>query len=372
MVSKACYIAAYRRKLEELAALPDVDLTLVVPPYWRQGRSKAGLEAGYDHGYKMRVENPRFNGSFHFHYYPNLPEIIDAERPDILHMDEEPYDLVTFRGLRAARARGVPALFFTWQNIERAYPPPFRWFEAYAYANTHGAIAGNQDGAAILRHKGYPRPLYVIPQFGIDPEFFAPSTTPLPEQLDAQHPFVIGFAGRLVEEKGLRTLLHAAAGLKGPWVMRLLGDGPFKHELAAEAAGLGMGDRIQFLGAVPSSAVPEHLRGFHVLANPSLTKRGGKTQWKEQFGRSLVEAMACGIPVVGSDSGEIPHVVGDTGLLAPEGDAAALRAHLEQLMSSSDLRRSLAARGRARALALFTHQRIAQQTHQCYRQLLDR
>ena len=67
---------------------------------------------------------------------------------------------------------------------------------------------------------------------------------------------------------------------------------------------------------MPSTLVPERLRTFSVLVQPSLTRRN----WKEQFGRALMEAMACGVPVVGSASAEIPNVVGDAGLVVPEGD----------------------------------------------------
>jgi glycosyltransferase involved in cell wall biosynthesis len=103
-----------------------------------------------------------------------------------------------------------------------------------------------------------------------------------------------------------------------------------------------------------------------VLALPSLTT----TSWKEQFGRVLQEAMACGIPVVGSDSGEIPHVIGDAGLVTPEGDAAALRDALRRLMDDAHLRHDLGHRGRARVLERFTHARVAAATVEVYRRVM--
>ena len=69
------------------------------------------------------------------------------------------------------------------------------------------------------------------------------------------------------------------------------------------------------------------MRRFDVLVGPSLTT----PRWKEQFGRMLVEAMACGVPVIGSDSGEIPHVIGDAGIVVPEGDRVALCAAIARL-----------------------------------------
>jgi glycosyltransferase involved in cell wall biosynthesis len=104
---------------------------------------------------------------------------------------------------------------------------------------------------------------------------------------------------------------------------------------------------------------------WDALALPSLTR----PNWKEQFGRILVEAMASGVPCAGSDSGEIPHVLGDAGLVVPEGDAGALAAALSRLADDPGLRRALAARGRARVLARYTHARIAEKTCAVYRAL---
>jgi glycosyltransferase involved in cell wall biosynthesis len=362
-------VGSYRRKLEELAAL-GVDLTLVTPPYWRTGSQRAAREPGYDQGYRIVEEDPVFNGNFHLHFYRGLPRLLAELRPDLVHIDEEPYDYVTFHALRAAAAAGAKTLFFTWQNLERRYPPPFGWFERYVLARVHGAIAGNQDAAEILRRKGYLRPLYVIPQFGVDPAIFFPAAQAGPEAFTDERPFRIGFSGRLVPEKGLSVLLQAAAQLSGPWELRFLGAGPHRAALEAEAAALGVQQRVRFLGAAASEEVPERLRGFDVLVNPSLTLRRGKSQWKEQFGRSLVEAMACGVPVIGSDSGEIPHVIGDAGLVAPERDAGALAACLRRVQTDAALRHDLAQRGLARALAHFTQRQIAAQTFECYRQLL--
>ena len=91
--------------------------------------------------------------------------------------------------------------------------------------------------------------------------------------------------------------------------------------------------------------------------------------WVEQFGRVLIEAMACGVPVVGADCGEIPNVIGDAGLMFPQNDHAALRAHLDRLMHDDALRADLRARGRARVLERYTMKHIASQTFEVYRSM---
>jgi glycosyltransferase involved in cell wall biosynthesis len=92
--------------------------------------------------------------------------------------------------------------------------------------------------------------------------------------------------------------------------------------------------------------------------------------WKEQFGRVIVEAMASGVPVIGARSGAIPDVIGDSGLLFPEGDVDALATHMARLLTDSALRAALAQKGRARVLAHFTHAQVAAQTVAFYRALL--
>jgi glycosyltransferase involved in cell wall biosynthesis len=111
--------------------------------------------------------------------------------------------------------------------------------------------------------------------------------------------------------------------------------------------------------------MPQFYRQLHVLVLPSQPQ----PNWKEQFGRVLIEAMACGVPVIGSDCGEIPHVIDQAGLVFPAGDVSALRAHLARLQADPALRQILMERGRARVLTHYTHAQIASATAQVYRSL---
>jgi len=314
----------------------------------------------------MVVQPIRFNGSFHVFYFPKLAALLGDLRPDIVHLDEEPYNFATFLSTRQAIIAGVRPIFFTWQNLQRRYPPPFRWFEQWVFRHAVHAIAGNAEAGDVLRRKGYHGSITVIPQFGVDPELFTPAG-PVHDPQGADGIFKIGYAGRLVEEKGLFVLLDALAGLGMRWRLNLFGDGPLRAALPARARALGIGHQVFFHAAVRSVEMPRRLVQLDTLALPSLTR----PNWKEQFGRVLIEAMACGVPVVGSTSGEIPNVVGDAGLLVPEGDSRALRTALERLASDRALRAELGSRGRARVLDRFTHQHVAAQTLAVYRRAVD-
>jgi glycosyltransferase involved in cell wall biosynthesis len=362
MVSKALIVGAYQRKAEEIARR-GVKLTVLIPPSWQDRRGRQVATAHHTEGYTLRTVPLWLNGNFHLHFYPTLARELAQLRPDVLHMDEEPYNLATYRALGVAQRLGISALFFTWQNLLRNYPPPFVWWERANYRRAGHVLAGNQDAAAVLRSKGYSGPLTVLPQFGVDPAIFIPaSASPA-----ADAPLRIGYAGGLLPEKGLDLLLQACAKLQGAWQLTLVGEGESRASLVALAAELGVADRVRFDPRLESHAMPVFYQDLDVFVLPSRTL----PTWKEQFGRVLIEAMSCAVPVVGSTSGEIPHVVGEAGLLFAEGDVDALHSHIERLLDVPELRAKLGQAGRARVLAHYTMQQIAAQTVEVYHALKD-
>ena len=368
LVSKAYVLAAYHRKAEEIAAL-GVDLTLVVPPYWRDERGTMPLEPGEARGYRRVVLPIALNGHYHLHWNRGLARLLGEVRPDIVHIEEEPYNLATFLATAAAGSVGAAPVFFTWQNLNRRYPLPFHLMECYCHRKAAHAIAGTQDAAAVLRAKGYRGPTAVIPQVGVDPQSFSPAEQQPAENRAADFPrdgFVVGYVGRLMPEKGVDLLLQALAGLTAPWSLLVLGSGPEKEKLRRLADELAIAERVEFLPPVPSCQLPDHLRRLSCLVLPSRSL----PNWREQFGRVLVEAMACGVPVIGSTCGEIPNVIGDAGLTFSEGNVEGLRQALCQLQQEPGLRTRLAGAGRQRVLEQFTQAQVAQATVTVYERVL--
>lgn len=383
MLSKACVVGAYQRKLEEIGACPEIQLTVAVPSAWRDERGLTHLERAYTHGYELVVEPIAFNGSFHLHFFPRFGQLLERLRPDIVHLDEEPYNFATWHALRLARRAGAKTIFFSWQNLLRRYPFPFNYFEHEVLRHADAAIVGNQDAVRVWRTKGYTGPISLIPQFGVDTEIFAPHL-PLPNPLPplptasrllvgrggrgGRQPgvegagFTVGYAGRLVPEKGVDVLLGAVAQLPVSAHLHVIGSGPEQGRLRRLADQLNLCDRVTIARPIPSTQMPNYFAGLDCLVLPSRTR----PNWKEQFGRVLIEAMACGVPVVGSDCGEIPNVVGEAGLIFPEEDVGALAAHLRALMTQPELREALARKGRERVLAYYTQRKIAEDTIAVY------
>src|SRR5882672_3072636 len=149
MLSKACVVGAYQRKLEEIAAYPEIELTVAVPPEWRDERGSLKLERSYTKGYQL-VETPfTFNGNFHLHYYPQFGRLMDQVKPDLVHIDEEPYNFASWHALRLAQRHNAKALFFSWQNLNRRYPFPFSLLESYVLRHTQYAICGNREAVDV-------------------------------------------------------------------------------------------------------------------------------------------------------------------------------------------------------------------------------
>lgn len=361
MLSKACLVGAYQTKLEAIAQFEDVELMAIVPPSWDDPAGAIKLERAHTKGYALVVDPIRFNGRFHYYYFPTLKKRLAEFQPHVVHIDEEPYNLATWLAWRQSRAMGAKTLFFSWQNLNRPYPFPFSKIERDVLAGIDYALMGNQDAVAVWQAKGYTGAYQVIPQFGVDLQRFTP-----PAERDKGRGLVIGSANRrLVAEKGVDVLLKAAATLPGAWRVHIAGEGPQRPLLEQLAHELAIADRVFFDGAIGSLEMPDYLQQLDVLVLSSRTL----PNWKEQFGRVLIEAMACETAVIGSDSGEIPHVIGTAGLIFPEDDVDALRAHLLNMMQSDHLRDELGRNGRQRVLAHYTQQQIAAQTVAVYREL---
>jgi glycosyltransferase involved in cell wall biosynthesis len=365
MISKALVAGTSQRKLEEIAKCPDVELTLVTPPYWQSDDgSKQVLEKLYTTGYRMIVTSMLLNGNFHLHFYPQLGQIMREIRPDIVHIDEEPYNFATFHAMQLAQRYKARTLFFTWQNLYRNYPPPFRQIENYNYKHTAMAIAGNRSASEVLRQKGYQGPIRIIPQFGFDTDIYKRSAPRPPRR--SNDPFTLGFIGRFKEEKGLPLMIEALTYLPTYCRAVFIGNGPMKSKLEELATQLGVRDRVIIRPAVPTDQIPSEMEKLDTLILPSLTK----SNWMEQFGRVLAEAMSCETPVIGSTSGEIPYVIGDGGLTFPEGNARELSMCVQRLLDDPSLYATLATRGRQRVLENYTQGKIARQTFETYREIL--
>ncbi len=375
-ISHACVSLAHQKKLRALADKGDIELFLIVPRWWREEAGRVELKTKKDLKFTVLALPTLFTGKQFIHFYLNLAGHLKRIDPDIIHVEEEPNSASAFQAVwlkNRMKLRGK-VILFTWQNMRQAwrFPDPrflfYPFFERYTLKNADYIIAGNKEGEKILMERGFRRKIKVLPQFGVDPEEFKKmDVKDLKKKLGLSSP-VIGYLGRLVEAKGVRTLLRAAAGLKGDCQLLIIGDGPQKRALMNIAAELGIKDRTLFTGSIGHSEAPLYINCMDILVLPSEQT----PNWKEQFGRVLVEAMACEVPVVGSTCGEIPNVIGDGGSVFKEADEGELRKELQRLILDRELRTSLALKGRERVLSRYTTGSVVKETYEVYRSLAGR
>ena len=361
VLSHACVTPVNQQLFAAVEQKAGWEVDIILPSNWLNDYTSS-IKAGRWPGFSGRlIEVPVLKpGSIPLHVYrKSLRAIIRSSKPDAIYVQHEPYAAATYQLYRAnARTLRKPIGFFTWQNIEKRYPIPFRQMEHSVLRHSVVAFSGSESAEQVLRDKGFSGKTVLLPG-SVDPEMYSPqaSANALKSEWCDAGTVAIGYVGRIVEEKGLANLLHALKRIERlPWKLVMVGKGPFEAEFNSLASTLGLSDRVLQLGYVPHDQIPVYLSAFDMLVVPSETR----PNWKEQFGRVIIEAMACGTPVIGSDSGEIPFLIRATGggLAFKEGDPADFAAALETLISDPNKRSQLAATGGDTVRSRYSHDAV--------------
>ena len=342
---------------------PDVRLEVVTTERWRE--AEVEVEATDDDLFPVRKARPHLSKHIQLFAYDPRPIIssLRRHRPDIIDLNAEPYsvacaEVLTLRNWLAPR---VPVVLGTNQNIFHRYPPPFNLFERRGLNQAAAAYGCSETVRELLIAKGFRKPIRVIP-FGVNvSEYTVRSPRP------AEETVTIGFVGRMLPAKGLDTLARALSTIADEqWKLLVVGDGPERESFQRMLSELNLADRTQLTGAVKYDQMSQLFQQMDVLVLPTQTTK----RIREQFGRVLIEAMASGVPVIGSTCGAIPEVIGEAGVVFPEGDAGALAAAIQRLLAGENLRRQLARAGRERVERHYSWEKVASQMYELFRDVL--
>ncbi len=340
-------------------------VTIVVPDRWRHDysaddivpRALPGLESA------LRPVRVLLPGRPQRHLYVVRCRALSAEvRPDVAFIEAEPFSLPAAQWGRAWHRLGIPFGVQSYENIDRALPAPVRRLRSRVLREAAFVAARSQTAATLARSWGARGEVAIAPP-AVPRWAEAENGAPWPgdpgtgdvagatgaAEVTGERPFTVGYAGRLTEEKGLGDLLAAVRRLAGPVRMLLLGNGAMRAELDGQPI---PGGTVQILDGLRHEQMGSAYAQLDVLVLPSRTT----ASWKEQFGRVIIEALFSGVPVIGSDSGEIPWLLELTGggLVFAEGDVEQLAARLQELRDAPELRRSLARRGHEAVERMFT------------------
>ncbi len=345
---------AGRLRYPFLAAKRDVELHLIVPALWKEFGRTIVAEPPRETGFSVHVMPIRLPQAgpmnWYLHFYPGLRPLLRQIDPDVIHLWEEPWSIVALQAQMLRRRAAV--VLEVDQNILKRLPPPFEAIRKYVLRRTDHVLSRSPDATMVVRARGYDGPVTPI-GYGVDVATFAPLSDPVSAEPD--RPFRIGYVGRLVEEKGLDDALDAMAMPGSPVTLSIMGEGPYEAKLRERIAALGLEERVGFQGWGSPGDVANFLRGVDALVLLTRTTNAVK----EQFGRVIIEAQACGVPVIGSTCGAIPDVVGDGGWIVPEREPQAIRTLLNRIAADPALVRAKGLAARGNVQARFTYEAVA-------------
>ena len=373
LISHTCQSASEGQpKAWELAQIPNVKLMVLTPDRWLHYGKWRAPELPQNAPFELRAGRVMWpwlgKAQNYAHWYPGLAKVIRDFKPDIIDLWEEPWGLVSAHAcwLRDKKFPHIKIISETEQNLNKTLPPPFEKWRSYTLNRADFCIARSEEARQVLISKGYNGKSEVVPN-AVDAEMFRSLDKPQCREKLGANGFVVGYIGRLVEEKGLMDLIDALPFCDEDVNVLFVGDGELRESLQHRAAQNGSSTRVRFLAGVPASELPPIMNALDALVLPSRTT----PSWKEQFGRVIIEAHACEVPVIGSSSGAIPEVVGEAGLVFPEGDARALSQSIETLRENPQRAREMGKIGRAKVEASYTWRRVAEQMFQIYTRVLD-
>ncbi len=374
VISHSAAQPTYHRKFEEISKYDGIQLRILAPDTWVENdqtlhfsRRDVNLNLSF---YPGKVAFPGYGSRFFFK--DGIIRHFRKFRPDIVHLEEEPWSLCALQTiiLRRIYCPRSKLIFRTSLSIPVKLKLSFltALIERITFKECDYAFILSKRAGEILIQKGYHKGMRVSPN-GVDTQMFRKmDVSDLKRELGIRkNAFVVGYVGRLMQMKGLDTLLEAFSTLDTGCRLLVIGSGDYRNKMLSIALRLGVREKMILIDAVPAEEVPGYINCMDVLVLPSITTPG----WVEFFGRVLVEAMVSEVPVIGSNSGEIPNVIDDAGLIFQEGNEKELRDRLIRLIKDPKLRRSLVLKGLARANSLFTWESIAKDTYETYQSIIE-
>jgi glycosyltransferase involved in cell wall biosynthesis len=385
IISHAYVYTPYREKIEALAKYKDLKITLITPEFGLEGGGQKVYAEQYEgKQYRHIILSGYFTGKLNFFVFKNLKSTLQSLNPDIILLEEEYWTQI------AAQVTYITKSFFPqtklillsqenichiWeQEAITAYQKfrytSFHFIEKYVLSKLDGLIFQFpevwQDFEDRINALGFKGKRGTLPQLGVDYNRFADNSPKLQEiraelELD-DNIFIYGYIGRITPEKGVEDMIRAFENWdKDNTKLIIIGNGDteYVNQIKQLVSTLKLDNIVIFKNAIPFEDIPTYFQLFNI----SLLLSHTTPIWKEQFGRVLVESMAAGTPVIGSDSGAIPLVIGETGYIVAEKDILSTREALNDAYTNKEKYKLLSKLAQERVKTEFSYEAIARKTY---------
>tara|TARA_Y100000588_G_scaffold385433_1_gene478804 strand:+ start:303 stop:1418 length:1116 start_codon:yes stop_codon:yes gene_type:complete len=364
IISHAYAIPIWLEKINEISKDPSLEISVLTPKvFWDSGRKSVTYPERKE-SYNLLTGNVMFSNRVTGHFYiQGLKKAIREVNPDIIHLEEEPWSNVAaqIHIIKKIYILKFKLIVFSWENLDLNLRKIYNITENITLRNADLLIAGGKTSKErLIRRGANPDSVRILPQFGLDPELFR-----LPLENERNKTFTIAYIGRIMHLKGVDLAIKAFQNLNGEWKAIFVGSGNMKQEILELTKELSLKEKIEFIDWVDHYDIPSYMRKAHVLVVPSRTT----SSWAEQFSHPLIEAMSSGTVPIGSDSGEIPHVIGKEGLIVEEDNYISLQNAIQKLMDNPQLLSELSQAGRKKVLTQYSWKCIAEKTIQFYREI---
>lgn len=366
------YVVGMNRSiLRELAEDPLFDVTIAAPSLFNGSLRTIELEPEPETSkVKLISLDAYFTNKMHIFSYDHFQlKGLFKQDFDLVHAWEEPYIFSGFQIARMAHKTKTPYAFRTAQSLVKNYMYPFNYFEKKSFSWASRWIAGGQLVFNSMLEKGLEKEKGKVLTLAVDTKAFKPFDDLEKKATRDMHGLkgpVIGYLGRLSEEKGCDLFMEVLSQMKDlPWNFLVMGSGPYKDKIEKWAESEGLASRVK-VRLFKHNEVPHVLPVCDLLICPSQTRKF----WKEQFGRMVVEAFASGVPVMTSNSGEIPRVVGDAGVVLPEASRDEWLKALKAFVTRPESYQEYREKGLKR-VHQFSAQAIAEQYKVFYKELSE-
>jgi glycosyltransferase involved in cell wall biosynthesis len=392
IISHAYVYSAYRAKIEALSEYHDLNITLITPEFGLEGGGQKVYAEQYEgNKYRHIILSGYFTGKLNFFVFKNLKSTLQSLNPDIILLEEEYWTQIAAQVTYITKKLfpHTKLILLSQENIchiwekeaETLYQKfrytSFHFIEKYVLSKLDGLIFQFpevwQDFENRVNDLGFKGKRGILPQLGVDYNRFA-TISPKVESIRVElglndNTFIYGYIGRITPEKGVEDMIHAFENWDKDNTKLIIignGDAEYVNQIKQLVQKLKLDDIIIFKNAIPFEDIPAYFQLFNI----SLLLSHTTPIWKEQFGRVLVESMAAGTPVIGSDSGAIPLVIGDTGYIVAEQNISAIRQALIEAFENKKKYTRLSQLAQERANTEFSYKAIALKTYAFLQEIL--